>query len=621
MRWQDSLHSDVNREYVSDPNPSLGDRVRVRLKVWKEAPLRGVDLRAILSGCSSRRPMRRIREGERFAWWEAELPIEHREMIHWHFVCHAEEGHLFYNRSGVHRFNPTEDHDWTLLPEFDGADWVKDAVFYQIFPDRFHNGDPSIGRRSGEYEYDGGCPRVMDWRDTPLEYPEGRCLDFFNGDLSGIEQKLDYLADLGITALYLNPIFCAKTTHRYDCTDYLHVDEALGGDAALARLTAAAHAKGIRVVLDVSVNHTGSEHPWYRAAHADPDAPEAAHYYPDGRGGFACWCDVPTLPQLNYRNPEVRDLVWQQERALVRHWLRPPWQIDGWRFDVGNMTGRRKSDQFGHLIWRGVRKAVKAERPDAYIVGEHWEDAISYQLGDQWDGAMNYFACGSPLRRWAGERVCIESEAPGFPARSGRACSGHELEAMIRQHLDRLPCQHVGLQMNVLDTHDIHRLHHGPAFDWDIYRGVVMLQFLLPGAPNLWYGDEVGLAGHAKSVEGCRYPMEWREDRWDQGFRELYRTLAHLKRKEPVLREGGYRFLFTEESQLAFARVGGGTAYVAVLNRAPEISRIELPLHLLGICDHAEEVFDGRRFPVVDGVLGLALAPRENLLLRFSYSE
>jgi alpha-glucosidase len=589
--------------------------VRLRLKVWKDAPLAGIDLRAVLSSHSDRRPMRRTGEGRLFAWWEAELPMPHAEPVHWHFLCHSADGVRFFNRAGVHRVNPTDDHDWSLQPGLQPPDWVPGAVFYQIFPDRFCNGDPEVGRRPGEYRFDGGEVRVMDWDAPPPEYAEGRCLDFYNGDLKGIADRLDYLADLGVSALYLNPIFSARTTHRYDCIDYFQVDPGLGGDAALAELSAAARAREIRLIVDVSINHTGSEHPWLAQAQAEPQSPEAGFYYPDGHGGWHGWWGVPTLPQLNYGSQRLREQMVEGEQALVRHWLRPPYRIDGWRFDVGNMTGRHGTDQYGHGIWRAVRRAVKAERPDAYIVGEHWEDAMAYLRGDQWDGSMNYFGCASPLRRWCGEQVRFESQGPDFPPQPRAPATGHDLEAMLRQTLDRLPSQLLGQQLNLLGSHDIHRLHQGPGFDWDVYRGAVMLQFLLPGAPCIWYGDEVGLHGHADSVEGCRWPMQWRRERWDQRFRTLYRTLARLKRSEPTLRDGAHRFLCVGDEHLAFARHGRGRAFVAVLNRAAEPSRIELPITPLGLAEAATECFDGRRFALSHGSAVLDLAPRENLLL------
>jgi len=621
MHWTDSLQFAVNQDHVSDTAPRVGERVRLRLKVWKDAPLAGIDLRAVLSSHSQRLPMRRVAEGRRFAWWEAELPLPHAEPVHWHFLCHGAEATLFFNRTGVHRVNPADDHDWTLQPGLETAAWVPASVFYQIFPDRFCNGDPGVGRRPGEYRFDGGEVQVKDWGERPPEYAEGRCLDFYNGDLGGVCDRLDYLADLGVGALYLNPIFSARTTHRYDCTDYFQVDAGLGGNAALARLGDAARARDMRLVVDVSINHTGSEHPWLKIAQADPSAPEAGFYYPDGRGGWYCWWGVPTLPQLNYGSRALRTRIWEGEQALVRHWLRPPYRIDGWRFDVGNMTGRHGRDQYGHAIWRGVRQAVKAERPDAYILGEHWEDAIAYLHGDQWDGAMGYFGCASPLRRWSGEQVRFESQGPDFPPRPRAAATGRDLEAMLRQTLDRLPSQLLGQQFNLLDSHDIHRLHHGPGFDWDIYRGVVMLQFLLPGAPSIWYGDEVGLAGHADSVEGCRWPMQWQREHWDQRFHTLYRTLARLKRSEAVLADGAHRFLSVGDEHLAFARHNRDRALVAVLNRAAEPSRIRLPIAPLGLADFAVECFDGRRFPAEQGRATLDLAARENLLLALDLTE
>ena len=616
MDWKEGLHADVTPEFVSDLAPRVGEQLRVRLRAPISAPLASIVLRAIISGYPQHVTMKVSERDARFAWWEAEVPIPHREMIHWHFILHSEkEGDFFFNRAGIKRFSGSEDGDWTIIPEFKSPGWLPGAVFYQIFPDRFHNADPTLGRITGEYQFDGGSPKAMAWDQKPLEFAEGRCLDFYNGDLLGIEKKLPYLAELGVTALYLTPVFAARTTHRYDCTDYFAVDDGLGGNEALASLSEKAHEKGIKLILDVSINHTGSDHVWHRQALANPKGEEASYYYARADGGFEGWLGVPTLPQLDYGNDQLRQVIWQGEDALVKHWLRPPYRIDGWRFDVGNMTGRRQEDQYGPEIWRAVRKAIKDENPNAYIVGEHWEDAISYQLGDQWDASMNYFGCGTPLRRWAGEQVRPESGEPYYPPRQGREFTGYELEEMLRQALDRYPNQVLPLQMNLIDSHDIHRLHHSPAFDWDIYRGIVMLQFLLPGAPCIWYGDEVGLAGHAESVEGCRYPMEWREDHWQADFRDLYRTLTRLKRERQVLATGSHRFLAAGEHWLAFARFTKAEALIGVINRNPQPSKVEIPLLALPAARQAVDLFAKREWPVLGDSLSVPLGAKESALI------
>jgi len=621
LNWKESIHSEVNHVYLSNPSPLSGERITISFRVFKEAPIRSAQLRVVICGHSERIPMSVSGEDSLFQWWSAPLSVSQEEMIHWHFLLHCDEGELFYTRKAVETVNPTEDHDFTLLPDFQSSDWIKGAVFYQIFPDRFFKGDPSCDRKTGEYEFDGGHPTAMEWNDEPLEFSEGRCMDFFNGDLAGIKEKIPYLKELGVTALFLNPIFKAHTAHRYDCTDYFHVDEALGGDEALAELSEALHREGLRLIVDVSINHTGSNHIWFQKAKENPSSREAKYYFPDGKGGFECWWDVPTLPQLNYNSPELRETIIDGEDSLVKHWLKEPWKIDGWRFDVANQVGRRGESQLGYGIWRDVRQAVKRINPQAYIVGEHWEDTISYQLGDQWDGAMNYFACASPLRRWAGEAVRFETDGPDYPPRPSREYTGYELEQMIGQHYDRLPSQMTGLQLNVFDTHDIHRFHNNSdLFDWDIYRGIIFLQFLLPGAPNIWYGDEVGLRGHVRSVEGCRYPMEWRKERWDSRFVDLYRTMARLKRDEPALQWGGYKIIFRDKSSLVFTRFDRDKGFMALLNKSPEPRAVELPVSLLGNSSSWTDLFRREDYIVEKGFLRLNLSPKENLLLRADFT-
>lgn len=562
--WTDGVVAGSHPPFVAPPRPDPGEPARVAIRIPHGAPIVGIDARTLCDGASCRTPMERLVVGDADAWWYATIATEGMRAVQWHFVLYTPDGPYFCNQSGVHSVPPTEDHDFVLLPGASVPEWVAGAVFYQIYPDRFYDGNPDVGRRAGEYRFDGGEPIVMNWEDTPLEFDAGRCQDFFNGDLDGIRRKLDYLEDLGVTALYVTPIFAARTTHRYDCIDYFSVDAALGGDDALAALTTALHERGMRLVVDVSINHTGSDHPWFH------DHPE--YYYRDPDGTVAYWFGVPTLPQLNYGSPALQAVIWGDPDALVRHWLVPPFEIDGWRFDVGNMTARRGADQRGHDVWRAVRRAVKATKADAWIVGEHWEDNIDYLLGDQWDGAMNYFGCALPIRRWLGEITRFEHRGADFPpSRMPRAVSGRELMQMIQQHYARLPGEIAVSQLNVLDTHDIHRVHHHSAiFDWERYRGAVMLQFLLPGAPSIWYGDEVGIPGHADSVEGCRFPMEWRSDRWDRRFRALYRGLARLASRDAVLARGTMHYLAADDTHLAVARVGWneGYAWVLILNRA-----------------------------------------------------
>ena len=598
--WAPSALSDGTADFVRSSSTEEGNGLAIRLRVAPDAPVRSVSIRRIHDGASRREPMVQLSPGR----WEGTTTVDSAAPLHWHFILQTDHGPYFYTQEGLRSIPPTEDHDFVFFPADTVPDWVAGAVFYQIFPDRFAQGDPAVGRVAGEYHFDGGTPQVLDWDREPLEFDAGRCQDFFNGDLEGIRRRLDYLQDLGVTALYLTPIFTARTTHRYDCIDYFSVDPALGGDEALEQLSREVHRRGMKLVLDVSINHTGSDHPWFRRAVTDPESTEATFYYHNDDGSVATWLGVPTLPQLNYGSRELRRRIWEDGDALVRHWLSDPWRIDGWRFDVANQTARRGEDQLGHDVWRNVRRAVKERNPEAWIVGEHWEDDISYLQGDQWDGAMNYFGCGNPLRRWAGELTRFEHDGPHYPPTAaasvgGRRFGGRELARMLLQHAARVPTPLQHAQLNVLDTHDIHRLHHHTAvFEWEIYRGVVMLQFLLPGAPNIWYGDEVGLAGHAESVEGCRYPMKWDDKAWNAEFRHLYRSLGRLKSNDPVLRCGSFQIVAADDNHLVAARIGeqSGYSWLLVLNKAEDDGTITIPTARLGRLQAVEEPdADGHR--------------------------
>ncbi len=613
MNFRQSIFSEVNNEFISNPYPEAGDTITISIRMLKNREVDKVFFRGILNGGSELIPMNCTRKGETFVYYSCDLTLRQAQ-VNYHFQIHTKEEVFFYTRAGLLSYHPTEDHDFVIIADLDYPSWVPGSVFYQIFPDRFARGSREGGVQTDEYSFDCHTPIAMQWDQSPMEYREGFCLDFFNGDLSGIEDQLDYLEDLGVTALFLNPIFRGKTNHRYDCIDYFHVDEHIGGDEGLIKLTKALHKRGMKIILDVSINHTGTIHPWFQKALKDPDSREAKYYYRQPNGTFGCWMGVETLPQLNYGNEELRETIFKGPDSLVRHYLKAPFHIDGWRFDVGNHTARRDRDQFGNEVFREIRKAVKEENPEAYIIGEHWEDNIDYLLGDQWDGAMNYFASGRPLRRFAGEldRFILGWEA--LP-QAAKPASGKEVEEQVHQHFHRIPNQLAFLQYNLLDSHDIHRFHnHDKVFNWEIYRGMIILLFLLPGTPSIYYGDEIGLNGTIQTVEGCRHPMKWEPKNWNNDFLNLYKVLAHLKKGEPALQTGGYRALYSDDETLVYARFLNEKAFLGIITRNSGIKTIKVPAGELGIIS-ATEVFTGADYTVIDGVLNLPLGPEENLLL------
>jgi len=509
------------------------------------------------------------------------------EKLFWYFVLFSSDRSYYYSRKGITASPPSLYDSFYLMPDIVPVSWVGSSTCYQIFPDRFKEGDSAIGATDGQYSFDGGTVQTREFSEKPLPFEEGRCLDFFNGDLKGIEASISHFKALGVNVLYLNPIGVSRTTHRYDCCDFFHVDEKLGGDEAFLSLTKKLHEEGIRIVVDISLNHTGTEHPWLKRAQEDRESEEASFYYFNDDGTVACWEDVPTLPQLNYTSKKLRELLYKGEDSVLTKFLKEPYLQDGWRLDVAPVLGRRGEDQLCEEVWREVRDAVKAENDQAYLVGEDWVDASPFLQGDMWDGTMNYFGSSRPLRSWMGETDRFISEGWGHNPQPTRAYTGVELAQALESQLASLPSQMHPMQMNLLDSHDTTRLHATPnQFDFAIYSGCVMLMYLLPGMPNLYYGDEIGLDGPYGSVEDSRYPMQWDNATWDMRFYELYASLGDLrKRYEKMLQASSHTILACDEHSLVFARYDRETAVLCVLNKNEESSTLRIPNTMLGVTE------------------------------------
>ena len=595
--WLESVYSDGTSDFVSDPAPRLGQTVTVRLRCFADAPVDAVILRANPNGGELMTPMTRTRTARGLAWYEAPLRIN-EPCVRYQFYLVSGRELYFYTQHGISTYLPDMSCDFRLLADYVQPAWVKEAVFYQIFPERFCNGDPANDVGEGEYEVFGHPTQHRNWTDRPEPYERSRCLDFYGGDLEGIRQKIPYLRELGVTALYLNPIFRAPSVHKYDCVDYFHVDEHFGGDEALARLSEALHAAGMKLILDISINHTGSAHRWFNrdclwfdksvGAYHNPEAPERAYYFFRPDGSYDGWWGLEGLPVLNYSSEALRDVIYRAEDSVLKKWLKPPYSIDGWRFDVADVFARHDALQLAHTVWPEIRKSIKAENPQAYILAEDWGDCAQYLQGAEWDSPMNYFGCGRPIRQFVGEPDLFLSRCPALREVRTRI-TAPELQARVMQHLEKLPFALWENQFNLLDSHDVSRLHNDPAVHPGEYRGAVMLQFLLIGAPSVYYGDEAAVGGELGSNEGCRWPMPWGTG-FEAGERFRFcRRLIALKREREPLRRGGMRFLYAEGGIAALARFTADEAIVVVMSTEDADRRVRLPLSVLGAAAPAGE--------------------------------
>lgn len=420
------------------------------------------------------------------------------------------------------------------MPDLVTPDWLADAVFYQIFPERFANGDPSIDP-----------PGVVPWDTAPTRD------NFFGGDLVGIAAHLDHLVSLGANAVYLTPIFAADTNHRYDATDYFAVDHRLGDLEAFRALIREAHARGIRVVLDAVFNHCGEGHPAFRdVMQREAESPYVnwfsvegfpvvQHPEPNYRTCSGCWY----LPKWNAYNPEVR----AHHLNVARHWIDEG--IDGWRLDVPYFIN--------HTFWREFRELVKGAGEDLYIVAEEWRDPVEWLQGDLADGTMNYTLRDLVLAFTADRSI----DAQGF------AAGMNELTA-------RIPEPARPAMLNLVGSHDTERVltRHGG----DGAATVLAFRLLLAseGAPMIYYGDEIGLEG--ENDPGCRGTMPWDESVWRSDILGAVREATALRAREEVLRRGRQHVVALAPDVAALVRFNGDRALTTVVNRGQAPVSVDL---------------------------------------------
>lgn len=623
--WIKSIYSDGSENYISNPNPRLGEVVKVRLRIFSNAPIIKVLLRHMSNGTDVNTPMQASETSGIFTNYTCELRIS-QPQTNYHFIIGTTIDTYYYNQLEVTSFPPVEDYDFRIIAGYESPEWVKRSVFYQIFPDRFYNGDPDNDVQDNEYIFNGHSTTKRRWCDKVAEYSEAFCLDFYGGDLEGIKKKISYLNELGVNALYLTPIFHAATHHKYDCMDYFNVDPYFGGNKALEELVEELHQNGIRIILDVSINHTGIAHKWFNkdgdffpqaeGAYNNPESVEREYYFFDDYNKYHAWFGIETLPTLNYTSEKLKEIIYKAEDSLIKLWLKPPYNIDGWRFDVGFCMARMNELQMHREVWNDIRNSIKSVNTQAYILAEHWTDNKEFLDGNLWDASMNYFGFGRPVRQFLGEPDEFIKRLGCYGLVSVKR-KAEDVAKMFMQHIARLPYQISLVQYNMYDSHDIARLHNNSDISYESWRTAVIMQFTFPGVPGIYYGDEIRLNGHIETVEGCRYPMEWNEDMQNKDSFNMHRILAILKRKEKALQTGGFKVLYAQNYVVSYSRFTNEKAYIVVCSQELCPVTVDIPTDIIGAieCSVVKEVFNrSATYSLGKGVLNVLIKPQESLL-------
>jgi neopullulanase len=475
---------------------------------------------------------------------------------------------------------------------FTTPEWVKNAVFYQIFPDRFASSTRVI--KPGNLE---------PWDSPPTVH------GFKGGDLLGVAEHLDYLQDLGITAIYFNPIFQSASNHRYHTHDYYHVDPLLGGNAAFSELLKTAHERNIRIVLDGVFNHASRG--FFQFNHileCGPTSPYVDWFdvrdYPlnayEGAPNYRCWVNLPALPEFNTKNLQVRQFIFD----VARYWLDQG--IDGWRLDVPFCID---DDAF----WQEFRQVVKAANPEAYIVGEIPWEAQRWLQGDQFDAVMNYQFTLACLGFFGGEALDQETGRGmmGFtdlPVMDAAAC-GQRLDDLLSLYLWEAALA----QLNLLDSHDTPRFLSLARGDKAALRLATLVQMTYPGAPCIYYGDEIGLSGGGDP--DCRRAFPWDISQWDAELWDFFKQCISLRRAHPALRTGDYFPLYAQDNVIAYLRQLDDEKLIVAVNNDRASQTVALPItEYLPDGAHLKALTGGSDQEVAGSAIHLTLPAREGIV-------
>ena len=616
---REALFSAETEDYRSPMEPKEGERVRLRLRTAKA----DADQVYYIEG-EKEAVMKKTASDPYFDYYEHEIAAASDQVLY-HFKVKKNKEICQYNRLGpVDEADP--EFDFKITPGFYTPDWAKGAVMYQIFTDRFCNGDPDNDVESMEYVYIGKpVYRVKDWGRNPSTMDVG-C--FYGGDLKGVGDKLDYIQSLGVEAIYLNPVFVSPSNHKYDCQDYEHIDPHFGrivkdggklvdkngtdnrqaeryvtraaarenleaSDALFAELVEEIHRRGMKVILDGVFNHCGSFNKWLdveeiyeRSGDYEPgayltkDSPYHSFFqfhddsdeaWPRNRT-YDGWWGHDTLPKLNYEGSEklVKYIL-----NVAKKWISPPYSVDGWRLDVAADLGH--TAEYNHTFWQMFRKAVKEVNPEVLILAEHYGDPASWLQGDQWDSIMNYDAFMEPVTWFL---TGMEKHSDGY--NGALYGDGEAFFRAMNYHMSRMQTNTIFTAMNQLSNHDHSRFltrtnqivgrlgNMGPERASEhvkkpVLREAVVIQMTWPGAPTLYYGDEAGVCGWTDPDSRRTYP--WGKE--DLELIEFHRYMTGIHKRIPALRKGALKPLFAGRHQIAYGRMSGDHQTITVISKPP----------------------------------------------------
>ena len=635
-----ALFSDGTAQYRIPPEPKANESVKLRFRTGRE----NID-RVVLVVCTDTRiEMKKVYNDRLFDYYESTVELSDK-MIDYYFEVTSGTVTVYYNSVGV--CSGVEPYyNFTITPSFHTPDWAKGAIFYQIYVDRFYNGDRSNDVEKDEYVYIGeGTDKVTDW----FKYPAAMGVrEFYGGDIAGVWQKLDYLQELGVDAIYFNPIFVSPSNHKYDIQDYDYIDPHFGkivkdegevlhrdengnlmcdgtypnkyatkyvcrvtdkenleaSNRFFAEFVEEVHKRGMKVILDGVFNHCGSFNKWLdreciyedaegyeKGAYISADSPYRTFFrfnedmWPYNYH-YDGWWGHDTLPKLNY---EDSPLLFDYIMHIARKWVSPPYNVDGWRLDVAADLGQ--SQEYNHYFWKEFRRNVKEANPEAIVLAEHYGDPTSWLQGDQWDTVMNYDAFMEPITWFL---TGVEKHSDEY--REDLLGNADAFFGSMRNYMTRFNTQSLQVAMNELSNHDhsrfMTRTNHkvgrtasvGPqAADEGIDKALFRLGVMIQ---MTWTGAPTIYYGDEAGLCGWTDPDNRRTYPWgreDNELIEFHRQLIRIHKDYQVFKTGSIMFLKGQYKLIGYGRFDENDKIVVMINSSDEVREADIPVWRMGI--------------------------------------
>lgn len=585
-------HHDGSALYISNQNPKLSERVKIRIRI--HSSLGKISLVSIRQSDSGEAfltdPAKKLMTRHGWIWYETSITM-FNPTVGYRFLIELTNGDSFwYNTMGLHQLDQPDALDFQINIFSAAPRWAASSVLYQIFPDTF----ASSGLRVTAPEW----AVEKQWHEKVAAKGATTAQQLFGGDLIGAMEKLEHLKTIGATVLYLTPFFPAQSNHRYDATSFDVVDPLLGGNKALTALVGRAHQMGLRVMGDLTSNHSGAGHEWFVAAYKNPKAVESDFYYfNEDNSEYESWWGVKSLPKFNWNSAELRKRFIAGKTSVVAKWLKAPYKLDGWRIDVANMTGRVRDQDLFSDVGKTIRSTMDSVNPDSFLIGEYTADAGPNISGEHYQGAMTYNNFTRPIWRWLHSPRQTRAESMLGPGRRGIDAS--QFASLYNRFIGAFPW-HVRMHnLNALDTHDSGRFK---TFAIEGSQRVAAgLQFTIPGIPMIFAGDEFGLDG--LTGEGSRTPIPWNDERPnDQTMISTYSVLSSIRKKHKALVTGSMRWLYLSKEAVVFIRETK-TESILVLAARGRDRKISFASDAVGSSKQIENLYGGGEMRVVGSQL------------------